>query len=119
MGKFEKGMAINPNDVVAYQDGGIVSMELLHNDCGSITLFSFSAGQQLSAHSAPLDAFIQVTDGEMVMTLDGEEHVIRAGEVFMIPAGHVHSVRADRDFKMIITMVSEPAIRKIKFAGEK
>lgn len=117
MTKLEKGKALNPNDVVAYQDGGIVSMELLHNDCGSITLFSFSAGQQLSAHSAPLDAFIQVTDGEMVMTLEDVEHIVKAGEIFMIPANHVHSVRADHDFKMIITMVETPPARKMKFTS--
>ncbi|PTL34176.1 cupin domain-containing protein [Prevotella sp. oral taxon 376] len=105
MTKFEKGKALNPNEVVGYQDGGIVSMELLHNEQGSITLFAFSKGQQLSPHSAPLDAFIQVTDGEMIMVLDGEEHLVKSGEVFMIPATHVHAVRADQDFKMIITMV--------------
>lgn len=106
MAKFEKGLALNPNEVITYQDGGIVSMELLHNKQGSITLFAFGKGQQLSPHSAPLDAFIHVTDGQMVMTLDNVEHIVRAGEVFMIPAGHLHSVRADEDFKMTITMIS-------------
>lgn len=105
MAKFEKGKALNPNEVIGYQEGGIVSMELLHNPQGSITLFAFAKGQELSPHSAPLDAFIQVTEGEMTMTLDNEEHLIRNGEVFMIPAGHVHAVRADQDFKMILTMV--------------
>lgn len=105
MAKFEKGVAQDPKEVVAYQDGGIVSMELLHTEHGSITLFAFGKGQQLSPHSAPLDAFIQVIDGTMVVVLDGKEHEVRQDEVFMIPAGHVHSVRADENFKMIITMI--------------
>ena len=106
MTNFVKGKAINPNEVVAYQDGGIVSMELLHNESGSITLFAIARGQQLSPHSAPFDALVQVTDGEMVMTLDNVEHVVKAGELFMIPSGRIHSVRADMNFKMLITMIS-------------
>ena len=117
MAKFEKGKALNPNDIIAYQEEGIVSMELLHNESGSITLFAFGKGQQLSPHSAPLDAFIQAIDGQFVLTLDDEEHLIKAGEIFMIPAGHVHSLRADNKFKMIITMVSVK--RNIDFKKQK
>lgn len=105
MTKFQKGLPQNPREVVNYQDGGIVSMELLHTEHGSITLFAFGKGQQLSPHSAPFDAFIQVIDGTMTMVLDDEEHKVHTGDVFMIPAGHVHSVRADENFKMIITMI--------------
>jgi quercetin dioxygenase-like cupin family protein len=107
MAVFEKGKAINPNTIANYQQGGIVSMELLHNRQGSITLFAFGKGQQLSPHSAPLDAFLQVTEGEMVLTLDEKEHIVKAGEVFMIPAGHVHAVRAEQDFKMMLTMIKQ------------
>lgn len=32
MAKFEKGIVINPNDIISYQEEGIVSMELLHNE---------------------------------------------------------------------------------------
>lgn len=114
MANFEKGKALNPNELINYQQGGIVSMELLHNEHGSITLFAFGKGQQLSPHSAPLDAFIQVTDGEMLINLDDEDFIVKAGEFFMIPAGHIHAVKANEtDFKMIITMVSNN--RKMEF----
>ena len=116
MTKFEKGTPLDPNQTIAYQEGGIVSMELLHNESGSITLFSFSKGQQLSPHSAPLDAFIQVTDGEMTLMLDGKEYSVKGGEMFMIPAGHVHSVSAGENFKMIITMIATN--RKVEFEKE-
>jgi quercetin dioxygenase-like cupin family protein len=49
----------------------------------------------------------------MVLTLDDEPHRVKAGEIFMIPAGHVHSVKAESNFKMIITMVA--AERKVTF----
>jgi len=114
MAKFEKGKAIDPNEMIAYQDDGIVSMELLHNEGGSITLFSFGKGQQLSPHSAPLDALIQVIDGQMEITLDGVAQIVKAGEIFLIPAGHVHSVRAEQSFKMILTMVATNRVVEFK-----
>lgn len=105
MAKIEKGKVFNIADSVSYADGGVVSKELVHNDGGSITLFSFDEGQQLSEHSAPFDALIQVVDGEMELTVDGSPNTIHAGESFIIPSGALHSVRAVHKFKMIITMI--------------
>ena len=103
--KFEKGKIFNANELVDYTDGGVVSKELIHNNAGSVTLFSFDAGQGLSQHTAPFDAFIQVIDGEMVLNVEGTDNHIKAGESFIIPVGALHSVKAEQRFKMIITMV--------------
>ena len=103
--KFEKGKIFNANELVNYTEGGVVSKELIHNNAGSVTLFSFDAGQGLSQHTAPFDAFIQVIDGEMVLNVEGIDNHIKAGESFIIPAGALHSVKAEQRFKMIITML--------------
>lgn len=103
--RFEKGKVFNLNSMVDYADGGVVSKELIHSDNGSVTMFSFDAGQRLSEHSAPYDAVVQVVDGEMELSVDGTPHVVKAGEVFVIPNGARHSVYAKRRFKMTITMV--------------
>lgn len=77
--KFEKGKIFNANELVDYTDGGVVSKEFIHNNAGSITLFSFDAGQGLSQHTAPFDAFIQVIDGEMVLNVEGTDNHIKTG----------------------------------------
>jgi quercetin dioxygenase-like cupin family protein len=105
MAKFEKGKTFVLNEQIDYAEGGVVSKELIHNDAGSVTLFSFDEGQGLSEHIAPFDAFIYVVDGEMELTVEGRAHVIRAGEGFVIPSGARHSVKAAQRFKMVITMV--------------
>ena len=102
--KFEKGKIFNANELVDYTDGGVVSKELIHNNAGSVTLFSFDAGQGLSQHTAPFDAFIQVIDGEMVLNVEGTDNYIKAGESFVIPAGALHSVKAEQRFKMTIIL---------------
>lgn len=105
MAKFEKGKVFSVNGMIDYADGGVVSKELIHNDSGSVTLFSFDAGQGLSEHTAPFDALIQVIDGEMELTVEGAKHVIKVGEAFVIPSGSRHSVNAAKQFKMLITMI--------------
>ena len=104
MAKVEKGIVFTSNSVIDYAEGGVVSKELVHSNAGSVTLFSFDAGQGLSEHTAPFDAFIQVVDGKMELTVGIDNH-IKAGESFIIPAGALHSVKAEQRFKMIITMI--------------
>lgn len=105
MAKVEKGFVFTSNSVIDYAEGGVVSKELVHSNAGSVTLFSFDAGQGLSEHTAPFDAFIQVVDGKMELTVENIKHVISAGESFIIPSGAPHSVNAPERFKMIITMI--------------
>ncbi len=105
MAKLEKGTIFSTNKVIDYADGGVISKELVHSNAGSVTLFSFDAGQGLSEHSAPFDALIQVIEGKMELTVEGTKHVISAGESFIIPNNAHHSVNAAERFKMIITMI--------------
>lgn len=103
--KFEKGRVFDVAHMIDYAEGGVVSKELIHNDAGSVTLFSFDAGQQLSEHTAPFDALLQVVEGEMELSVEGKVNVVKAGEAFVIPNGARHSVSAAKPFKMIITMI--------------
>jgi quercetin dioxygenase-like cupin family protein len=103
--KFEKGKVFVASELVDYVEGGVISKELVHSNAGSVTLFSFDAGQSLSEHLAPFDALIQVVDGEMILNVEGTDHHIKAGESFVIPNGARHSVKAEKRFKMIITMI--------------
>lgn len=103
--KFEKGRVFDVAHMIDYAEGGVVSKELIHNDAGSVTLFSFDTGQQLSEHTAPFDALLQVVEGEMELSVEGKVNVVKAGEAFVIPNGARHSVSAARPFKMIITMI--------------
>ncbi len=107
MAKVEKAVVFKSNEVIDYSEGGVVSKELVHSNAGSVTLFSFDAGQGLSEHTAPFDAFIQVVDGKMELTVDKVKHIIKTGESFIIPSGAPHSVNAPERFKMIITMIRE------------
>lgn len=105
MAQIEKGKAFQPNTMIEYAEGGIVSKEFIHNKGGSVTLFSFDKGQNLSEHSAPFDAMVTVIDGEPEIVIDGQRHYPKAGEVLIMPANHPHAVNAKTRFKMMLTMI--------------
>ncbi len=105
MSTIEKGKVFKATEVIEYTDGGVVSKEFIHSNAGSVTVFSFDAGQGLSEHTAPFDALIQVINGVMQLTVEGRTFNIKAGETFIIPSGAHHSVKAVERFKMMITMI--------------
>ena len=108
MANAEKGRVFVPGDMVDYADGGIVSKELVHTAGGSMTLFSFDAGQRLSEHSAPFDAVVNVVEGEPEIIIDGQPNYPKSGEMLVMPANRPHAVNARTRFKMIHTMIKEP-----------
>jgi quercetin dioxygenase-like cupin family protein len=96
-------------DLLDYAPDSIVSRIIAKNDAGNITLFSFDKGQELSEHTAPYDAVVQVLDGEVRLTIGGQDVKTAAGEVVIMPANVPHAVYADRRFKMLLTMLKEAA----------
>lgn len=102
---FKKAEVMAPAAMIEYSSGGVVSKQLLKNDAGNITLFSFDEGQGLSEHTAPFDALVQLLDGEAEITIDGRPFRLRGGEAIIMPAGAPHSLKATARFKMMLTMI--------------
>lgn len=105
MDEATKGTAIRLADHVQYAQGSIVSKTLLEKKTGTLTLFAFDAGQNLSEHTAPFDATVQILDGEATLSIGGEEVVASTGEMVIMPAHVPHSVRAQERFKMLLIMI--------------
>ncbi len=100
-----KDHPVNLTNLVVYQEGSIVSRELLKKPTGTVTVFAFDAGQGLSEHTAPFDALVQVLEGEVELTISGKAHVVSAGHVMIMPGGQPHAVHAPQRFKMVLTMI--------------
>lgn len=99
------GQALSLDELVAYQTDSVVSKTLIDKKIGTITLFSFDAGQGLSEHTAPYDAFIQVVDGEAEVTIEDDIHTVKAGQMIIMPANKPHAVKAVKPFKMLLVMI--------------
>jgi len=92
-------------DLVAYQDGSVVSKTLLEKKTGTVTLFAFDKGQGLSEHTAPFDALVCVLDGVVEISIAGTPVTVKQGEMLVMPANEPHALRAIERFKMMLTMI--------------
>ena len=101
-----KGKVIDVEGLIEYQEGSVVSMEVIKKELGTVTLFAFDKGQGLSEHSAPFDAMVQIIDGEAEITLAGEPHTVKKSEMLIMPANVPHALQAvNGPYKMILTMI--------------
>ncbi len=103
--KQEMAQPIKLAEAVAYQKEAVVSRTLLDRKTGTLTVFSFDAGQGLSEHTSPYDATVQILDGEAEITIGGKTQTVRSGELLIMPAGVPHSLRAAVPFKMLLIMI--------------
>lgn len=90
---------------VVYQSNAIVSRTLIKADAGTVTLFAFDKGQELSEHTAPFDALVHVLDGEAEIRINQDTYSVGAGELLIMPANEPHALRAGQAFKMLLTMI--------------
>jgi Uncharacterized conserved protein, contains double-stranded beta-helix domain len=95
----------NMKEMVTYQDGSIVSKEIIKKPTGTVTIFAFDQDQGLSEHTAPFDALVYVLDGEAEIIISGEPHQLKEGEMIIMPGGKPHALKAVKRFKMMLVMV--------------
>jgi quercetin dioxygenase-like cupin family protein len=93
--------------LIAVQPGAVASRTLRKSKTGTLTLFAFDEGQELSEHSAPFDAIVQVLEGRLLITIAGEPHVVQAGQIILMPADVPHALRAEAPSRMLLTMFRE------------
>jgi quercetin dioxygenase-like cupin family protein len=92
-------------DLVAYNDGSVVSRQITKAEAGNVTLFAFDKDQELSEHTAPFDALVHVLDGETEIKISGKAYRLNVGDAIIMPADEPHAVKAITRFKMLLTMI--------------
>lgn len=99
------GKTIEIDSLAIYQEESVVSREIIKRDIGTVTIFAFDKGQGLSEHSAPFDALVQIIDGEAEIIISGKSNTVKKGELIIMPANEPHALKAEKPFKMILTMI--------------
>lgn len=104
---LKAGEVFKLGELVPYQDGKIVNMDIASNEKMKFVVMSFDEGTGLAEHAAPGEALIFALDGEGVIGYEGKEHTIKAGENFKFAAGGKHYVKANGKFKMALLLTLE------------
>jgi len=102
---IEKSKKVVLTEETAYAGGAVVSKILYKSGSGNLTLFAFDKGQELSEHSAPYDACVQVIDGTGEIIINKVPFRLSSGEFIIMPANVPHAVKAVERFKMLLTML--------------
>lgn len=103
--KFQPAQVAPVAGLMDYQNGAIVSREIIKGANGKVVLFAFDKDEGLSEHVSPFNALVQVIEGEAEITISGKANRVQGGEVILMPAGQPHALKAVERFKMILTMI--------------
>lgn len=92
-------------DGISYQNGSIVSKQIIKKPNGNITLFAFDKDESLTEHTSPYEAVVYMVDGEMEIKIGGKPYNVKAGEILVMPADIPHGLKATVKSKMLLTMI--------------
>ena len=84
----------------------IVSRSIYQDDTCKVVLFGFSAGQELSEHTASKPAILHVLDGSALLTLGDEAHEVSDGAWVHMQANLSHSVEAKTRLIMLLILIA-------------
>ena len=92
-------------DSINYQNGSIVSRQIIKKPNGNITLFAFDKDESLTEHTSPFDAVVYIVDGEMEIKIGGNPYNVKTGEILIMPLDVPHGLKALVKSKMLLTMI--------------
>ena len=104
---------IPPSEALALQllitptEHGIASRVLAKTSGGNLTLFAFDAGQGLTEHTSPFDAFVMVLEGSLTLTIGGTPVQAAPGTIVRMPADVPHALDAPEPARMLLLMLRE------------
>lgn len=104
---INKAEGFDLKEMIEYQEDAVVSKILIKKETGNITLFAFDKGQELSEHTAPFDALVQLLEGRAAITISGNINQVKEGEAIVLPANKPHALSAPVPFKMMLVMIRD------------
>jgi quercetin dioxygenase-like cupin family protein len=86
---------------------GILSRTLYNDDQVKVLVFGFDAGQELSAHTAPMAASLYFVSGEATLTLGDDVQEAKAGTYAHMPPQLTHGIFAKTPVVMMLQMYKQ------------
>lgn len=83
---------------------GILSQTLFNDEHTKIIAFGFAAGQELTAHTAPMPATIQILSGEGTLALGSDSCQVSQGCLVHMQPDLLHGVLARTPLRMLLTL---------------
>ena len=110
-------LTANLLEEIQVPEKGILSHTLYNDDSVKLILFGFSPGQELTAHTAPMPATIQILRGDAHVTLGEESIETSAGCLIHMQPNLTHGITARTPVLMLLTLVKAGRIDVSKKAA--
>lgn len=91
--------------MVEYISNAVVSKTILEKLTGTISALSFDEGKGLPEKISPFDAVVQVIERKAEIIIDGGSYFLEDGESIILPAHKPNSIKGNKRFKMILTII--------------
>ncbi|UCA61149.1 cupin domain-containing protein [Chryseobacterium rhizoplanae] len=103
--EFEKSKVYITSQIVECISNSVFNRTILEKPMGNINALSFDEKEGLPEKTSPFDAFAQIIEGKAEIIIDGTSYFMEEGECIIIPAHKSHSIKGNKCFKMILTII--------------
>lgn len=103
--ELEKSKVYITSQIVDYIPNSVVSKNILEKLTGNISVLSFDDKEGLSEKISPFDTVAQIIEGKTEIIIDGASYFMEEGECIIFPAHKRHSIKGNKRFKMIVTII--------------
>ena len=104
-GEVEKKKIHIVVEIIEYLPNAVVSKTIIKKATGNITVSSFDKGEELAEKTSPFDNYVQIIDGVAEVTINSIIYNMKLGDGIIIPAHSRHCFNANKQFKMISTII--------------
>lgn len=92
-------------EIIEYLANAVVSKTIIKKATGNITVSSFDEGEELAEKISPFDNYIQIIDGVAEVIINEKKFNMKLGDGIIIPAHSRHCFNANKQFKMISSII--------------
>ncbi|EMC44381.1 cupin domain-containing protein [Streptococcus mutans] len=103
--KIQHSQVLDLKTEVPIEEEQILSKTLVQRKDLGMTVFSLDKDQEISRHSSPGDAMVNILSGLAEITIDEEVFEVAAGQTIVMPANIPHSLYAKEAFQMLLVVV--------------
>lgn len=103
--KIQHSQVLDLKTEVPIEEEQMLSKTLVQRKDLGMTVFSLDKDQEISRHSSPGDAMVNILSGLAEITIDEEVFEVAAGQTIVMPANIPHSLYAKEAFQMLLVVV--------------
>lgn len=100
----EKGFSRDLFEMMQFPTEGIFSTVLAKSDKYNYTLMCLAKGTDIDTHTSTKNGVVQVLKGKGIFTLFDQEIEMRPGVFIFMPADAPHSLKAEEDLAILLSL---------------